>query len=182
MARAIIGTGNGFGSAPKIKLDDDCGAVRGCGCGTHGTGEGPEGPGAGELDHLPMLAILLRQRTGYDADGVPEFDWVEITKGRSIVYEVREEWDADIGATVVKARFVIPNPKQIDLVPETAIVVEKAEDLMWSIKTTKVTPDRIEIGGYRVWREVTGQPETLDEIWDGGRSGTTLWDQVIDGN
>lgn len=120
MARAIVGTGTGYGSAPKIRLDDDCGATRPCGR-SGGVGTLPP-DGGGELDHLPVLALMLRQRVSYNADGIPEFDWVSLSQGRAILYEVRDEWDAVAGATVVKANMVIPNIKGIDLVPETAVV------------------------------------------------------------
>lgn len=162
MARAIIGTGSGYGSSPKVRLDDDCGATKPCGYGSGGPGGSPDDPGTGELDHLPILSVMLRQRVAYDIDGVPEFDWVALSTGKATLYEVREEWDAVAGATVVKASMIIPNTKHIDMVPETAVIMEAKTDYMWAITAATVTVDRITVVAYRVWREVPGPGPVFD--------------------
>lgn len=162
MARAIIGTGsNGYGSAPKIRLDDDCGAKGACGCGT-GPGDGTGGGDDSVIGVLPVLQIVLRQRVGYTDDGVPMFDWVPLSEGPAFAYEERTEWDAEAGATVIKAKMVIPNVRNIDMVPETAMVRERSSDTVWEITATAVFPDRIAVEAYRVWREVPGPGPVFD--------------------
>lgn len=167
MARAIIGTGRGFGSVPKIKLDGDCGSHKKQAC---SSSSGSGGSGDGELGAFPVLQVVLRQRVGYDDDGVPQFDWAALDEGSAFVYEERTEWDAEAGVTVVKAHIVLPNLSGMKMVPETAVVREKSTGVLWEIKASKVTPDRIELQGYRVWYETISAVDSEEDwlVLDGG--------------
>lgn len=159
MSRAIIGTGTGYGSAPKVRLDDDCGARTPCSPCAGGA------PGPGEDDGLsafPVLQVLLRKRIGYDDDGVAMFDWITMLEGRAFVYEQRKEVDAEAGATLIHMRAILPNRQRLDHLPETSVVQEVGSDVRWEIDTSAVLPDRVEVTGHRVWREVPGPAPTFD--------------------
>ena len=51
----------------------------------------------------PVLTVALRTRTGFDDDGVPQFAWNDLVTGIAILWQGREEFDAEAGLTLVKA-------------------------------------------------------------------------------
>lgn len=78
----------------------------------------PEDPAAGGL----INSVEIRQRTtvGWDADGVPQYDWVTVYDGPCLSYQQRSEFDDEAGFTIVKARLSVAYPHQV---PESSIVI-----------------------------------------------------------
>lgn len=178
MARALIGKSTG----PKVQLDDDCGATTYCdGVAVASDGTSPVISGNSIVGYLPTLALVQRVRSAIDEDGIPVFDWAELQSGKAIMYEKRDEWDAEVGATVVRARMMLSNTEDVTMVPETAVVLEDTDPVVaWNVQSSTVFPDRIELEAQRIWREASGEQDEVIEVFDGGDAFTEEWDVYFD--
>ena len=108
----------------------------------------PEVP---QSELFPVLTVRLRTRTGYDDDGVPEFDWTTRVETRAIFWQQREEFDAEAGFTLVKATATILYEGE-QKVPETAGVwTDDTDDgTQWRVVASRMAPGRLEFDLERI--------------------------------
>jgi hypothetical protein len=102
-----------------------------------------------ETDVRHALTVRLRTRTGYDDEGVPEFEWtVLIDAAEAALYEERDEFDADAGLTLVKATAVLlyDGPVQI---PESASVT-RDDGVKYRVLAVRQVPGRVEFDMQRI--------------------------------
>lgn len=128
-------------------LDDDCPCTV--------AGSGGEIPVDPPPDGMWAFEILLRERTGYDEDGTPQYDWVPLTRAAALLFEEREEYDAEAGLTLVKALLKIryTGPR---VVTETAMAV-RDDGVKYRVVRVDQFPDRLEFQMRRIDQQTTGE-------------------------
>jgi hypothetical protein len=92
---------------------------------------------------FPVLTLLVRSRSGYDDDGVPEYEWSPLLSEVATLYTARLETSDPSGETYIVARAVVLYSGD-EQVPETSMVTTSYGDLFRVTKVTQ-TPDRIEL-------------------------------------
>jgi hypothetical protein len=121
----------------------------------------PVGPSA-PMEVWPMVEVMLRSRSGFNEDGAPTYVWESLLESRGMLYTLREELDAEAGITRVTGKAVVANEAGVATLPETAVLLEKAENTTWRITSTAVTPQLISLDVERLaagtgpLEEVTG--------------------------
>lgn len=96
----------------------------------------------------PRLTVRRRIRNGFDDDGVPLFGWADVVTAEALLFEERDEYDADAGLTQVKARAVLLYEGDVEVV-ESAVVV-RDDGVRYRVLAVRQTPGRLEFDLARV--------------------------------
>ena len=102
-------------------------------------------------DVHPNVTVKQRNRTGFDDDGNPQFEWVDVVTGDAIVWEMRTDWDPDQGVTVIKGQCTILYDGDLT-VTESAVVEENnaADDRRYLVTQVGQVPGVLSLSLERV--------------------------------
>lgn len=146
MARAALrddGCGCGIPEVTvTVVLDDDRP------CDLPPTGIDPTDPPVDPPTGMRFFTIMLRQRTGWSEDGTPMLGWVALTRGISLLFEERSEFDAMAGQTVVNATLKIAY-RGTHVVKETCMAV-RDDDVRYRVVGVDQYADRLELDMRRI--------------------------------
>lgn len=97
--------------------------------------DGPQPEGA---QVNPVLTVRTRARTGFDDDGVPQFEWTVLVTGQAIKWETRLEFDSNAGATKTTGKATMLYSGDV-VVGETAMVTDDG-DGRWRVTAVGQIP------------------------------------------
>ena len=128
---------------------------------------GPDGklPDAGPGDQAPegMWTFTLRQRrrTGYTEDGTPKLQWVDFLRAPALLFEERDEFDAQSGQTLVQAQLKLPY-RGPEVVRETIVAV-RSDGVTYRVVSVDQLPDRLELDMRRIDQALVDAPVARNE-------------------
>lgn len=129
----------------KAGLDDD-----GCiPCTDLKSGMLPVVPGEGDDPIVnPVLKVRIRTKQGYEDDGSPRLEWVDLVEGQAISYTQRQEFDQAAGRTVVDARATMLYEGDVR-VTETASVTDDS-GYTWRVLSVAQLPGMLSLVLQRI--------------------------------
>lgn len=136
----------------KAGLDDD-GCVP---CTDRTSGTPPVVPGDdGDTVVNPVLTVRIRTKQGYDDDGSPRLEWVDLMSGQAISYTQRQEFDQAAGRTVVDARATMLYEGDVR-VTETASVTDDS-GYTWRLLSVAQLPGMLSLVMQRIEQGELGE-------------------------
>lgn len=134
-------------------LDDDC-------CGdlpfSRPIGGGDDDPDTPVVDDpMQHVVIRVRDRTGFDVDGNPMFEWRTLVDGPAYWSSERKEFDHIAGMTLVQAKATVQfgGPSRIF---ETAVLQRTSDQSVWRVVATSQPYGRVELDLRRIEQDEAG--------------------------
>lgn len=101
-----------------------------------------DGEGPTPVSVNPVLTVRRRVRTGYDADGVAQFDWTTLVEGPSIMWTEREEFDARSGMSETRAKATLLYGGNAEVTETAGVWVDGSTQ--WRVTAVRQVPGRLE--------------------------------------
>lgn len=79
-----------------------------------------------------------------DADGTPQWQWLDVVSGPALMFESRKELNDATGQTLVLARAVLGWSGDRDAPHETAVAID-SRGHRWQITSVVALPGRLEM-------------------------------------